>query len=165
LESFRYRQRLAAPPRIRPRNHLQVRLAALEQIYTCYRGAQKRAVLSFADQNGQAALLGAAAAGSRLRALNAADTSRAMRIAATLILTPSYNNAVAGATTLNVAGGMSGFALGLAPDLALAGFTAQDDAIEEALSSLVGDGFEPAGLLDHSGRYSCILEARSSDVR
>jgi len=88
-----------------------------------------------------------------------------MRIAATLILTPSYNNAVAGATTLNVAGGMSGFALGLAPDLALAGFTAQDDAIEEALSSLVGDGFEPAGLLDHSGRYSCILEARSSDVR
>ena len=104
-----------------------------------------------AHQNGQAALLGAAAAGSRLRALNAADTSRAMRIAATLVLTPSYKNAVAGATTLNVAGGMSGFALGLAPDLALAGFTAQDDAIEEALSSLVGDGFKPAGLLEQLG--------------
>src|ERR1700682_3494216 len=104
-----------------------------------------------AHQNGQAALLGAAAAGARLRGLNAADTSRAMRIAASLVLTPSYNNAVAGATTLNVAGGMSGFALGLAPDLALAGFTAQDDAIEEALSSLVGDGFEPAGLLDGLG--------------
>jgi 2-methylcitrate dehydratase PrpD len=41
--------------------------------------------------------------------------------------------------------------LGLAPDLALAGFTAQDDAIEEALSSLVGDGFAPAGLLDQLG--------------
>jgi 2-methylcitrate dehydratase PrpD len=104
-----------------------------------------------AHQNGQAALLGAAAAGARLRGLNAADTSRAMRIAASLVLTPSYNNAVAGATTLNVAGGMSGFALGLAPDLALAGFTAQDDAIEEALSSLVGDGFQPAGLLDELG--------------
>jgi 2-methylcitrate dehydratase PrpD len=104
-----------------------------------------------AHQNGQAALLGAAAAGSRLRALNAADTSRAMRIAATLVLTPSYNNAVGGATTLNVAGGMSGFALGIAPDLALAGFTAQDDAIEEALSSLVGDGFEPAGVLEELG--------------
>jgi 2-methylcitrate dehydratase PrpD len=104
-----------------------------------------------AHQNGQAALLGAAAAGSRLRGLSAADTSRAIRIAATLILTPSYNNAVAGATTLNVAGGMSGFVLGLAPDLALAGFTAQDDAVEEALSSLVGDGFEPAGLLDQLG--------------
>jgi 2-methylcitrate dehydratase PrpD len=104
-----------------------------------------------AHQNGQAALLGAAAAGARLRGLNAADTSRAMRIAASLVLTPSYNNAVAGATTLNVAGGMSGFALGLAPDLALAGFTAQDDAIEEALSCLVGDGFKPAGLLDELG--------------
>jgi 2-methylcitrate dehydratase PrpD len=104
-----------------------------------------------AHQNGQAALLGAAAAGARLRALNAADTSLAMRIAATLVLTPSYNNAVGGATTLNVAGGMSGFVLGLAPDLALAGFTAQDDAIEEALGNLVGDGFEPAGLLDELG--------------
>jgi 2-methylcitrate dehydratase PrpD len=104
-----------------------------------------------AHQNGQAALLGAAAAGSRLRALNAADTSRAMRIATTLVLTPSYNNAVAGATTLNVAGGMSGFALALAPDLALAGFTAQSDAIEEALGSLVGDGFEPAYLLEQLG--------------
>src|SRR5258708_6766018 len=104
-----------------------------------------------AHQNGQAALLGAAAAGSRLRGLSAADVSRAIRIAATLVLTPSYNNAVAGATTLNVAGGMSGFVLGLAPDLAMAGFTAQEDAIEEALSSLVGDGFEPAGLLDQLG--------------
>jgi 2-methylcitrate dehydratase PrpD len=104
-----------------------------------------------AHQNGQAALLGAAAAGSRLRGLNAADTSRAMRIAATLVLTPSYNNAVAGATALNVAGGMSGFALAMAPDLALAGFTAQDDAIEEALSSLVGDGFAADGLLTELG--------------
>ncbi|MGZ7041533.1 MAG: MmgE/PrpD family protein [Thermoanaerobaculia bacterium] len=104
-----------------------------------------------AHQNGQAALLGAASAGSRLRLLNAADTSRAMRIAATLVLTPSYNNAVAGATTLNVAGGMSSFALGLAPDLALAGFTAQDDAIEEALGNLVGDGFNHEGLLDELG--------------
>ena len=117
-------------------------------------GAQLGAAMTtrpLAHQNGQAALLGAAAAGSRLRALNAADTSRAIRIAATLILTPSYNNAVAGATALNVAGGMSGFVLGIAPDLALAGFTAQDDAIEEALSGLVGDGFEPASLLDQLG--------------
>jgi len=104
-----------------------------------------------AHQHGQAALLGAAAAGARLRGLNAADTSRAVRIAATLVLTPSYNNAVNGATTLNVAGGMSGFTVGLAPDLALAGFTAQDDAIEEALESLVGDGFEPSALLEDLG--------------
>lgn len=104
-----------------------------------------------AHQNGQVALLGAIAAGARMRGLDAADTSRALRIGATLVLTPSYTNAVAGATALNVAGGMSGFAAALAPDLALAGFTAQDNAIEEALSSLVGDGFEPRGLLDELG--------------
>ena len=104
-----------------------------------------------AHQNGQAPLLGAVAAGARLRGLNAAETSRALRIGATLVLTPSYTNAVAGATTLNVAGGMSGFAAALAPELALAGFAAQDNAIEEALSSLVGDGFRPDGLLDELG--------------
>jgi 2-methylcitrate dehydratase PrpD len=68
-----------------------------------------------------------------------------------LVLTPSYNNAVNGATALNVAGGMSGFALALAPELALAGFTAQDDAIEEALGKLVGDGFAPARVLEQIG--------------
>jgi 2-methylcitrate dehydratase PrpD len=104
-----------------------------------------------AHQNGQAALLGAAGAGARLRGLSAAETSLAMRIATTLVLTPSYNNAVNGATTLNVAGGMSGVALSLVPDLALAGFTAQDDAIEEALGHLVGDGFDAANLLEGLG--------------
>src|SRR5262249_21269851 len=69
----------------------------------------------------------------------------------TLLLTPSYTNAVAGATTLNVAGGMSGFVGALAPELVLAGFEAQDDAIEEALGKLVGDGFRPEGLLDELG--------------
>jgi 2-methylcitrate dehydratase PrpD len=75
-----------------------------------------------------------------------------MRIATTLLLTPSYTNAVAGATTLNVAGGMSGFVGALAPELALAGFEAQDDAIEEALGQMVGSGFEAARLLEGLGR-------------
>ena len=104
-----------------------------------------------AHQNGQASLLAAVAAGARLRGLDAAGISLAMRIATTLVLTPSYTNAVAGATALNVAGGMSGFAAALAPDLALAGFTAQDDAIEEALGNLVGNGFKPDGLLEDLG--------------
>jgi 2-methylcitrate dehydratase PrpD len=104
-----------------------------------------------AHQNGQASLLAAVAAGARLRGLDAAGISLAMRIATTLVMTPSYTNAVAGATTLNVAGGMSGFAAALAPDLALAGFSAQDDAIEEALGHLVGGGFRPEGLLDELG--------------
>jgi 2-methylcitrate dehydratase PrpD len=104
-----------------------------------------------AHQNGQVSLLAAAAAGARLRGLDAAGVSHAMRIATVLMLTPSYTNAVAGATALNVAGGMSGFAAALAPELAVAGFEAQPDAIEEALGNLVGDGFSPDRLLDELG--------------
>jgi 2-methylcitrate dehydratase PrpD len=104
-----------------------------------------------AHQNGQVSLLAAAAAGARLRGLDADGISRAMRIATTLVLTPSYTNAVAGATALNVAGGMSGFAASLAPELALAGFEAQEDAIEQALGELVGGGFVPDGMLDELG--------------
>ena len=104
-----------------------------------------------AHQNGQVSLLAAAAAGARLRGLDASGISRAMRIATTLVLTPSYTNAVAGATALNVAGGMSGFAAALAPELALAGFEAQDDAIEQALGQLVGQRFTPDRLLDELG--------------
>jgi len=104
-----------------------------------------------AHQNGQVSLLAAAAAGARLRGLDAAGVSHAMRIATVLMLTPSYTNAVAGATALNVAGGISGFAAALAPDLAIAGFEAQPDAIEEALGNLVGAGFSPDHLLDELG--------------
>jgi 2-methylcitrate dehydratase PrpD len=96
-------------------------------------------------------LLAAAAAGARLRGLDPAGVSLAMRIATVLMLTPSYTNAVAGATALNIAGGISGFAAALAPELALAGFAAQDDAIEEALGQLVGGGFAPDHLLDELG--------------
>jgi 2-methylcitrate dehydratase PrpD len=46
---------------------------------------------------------------------------------------------------------MSGFACALAPELALAGFTAQEDAVEEALGKLVGDGFRPERITDGLG--------------
>jgi 2-methylcitrate dehydratase PrpD len=104
-----------------------------------------------AHQNGQASLLAAAAAGARLCGLDAAGISRALRISTTLLLTPSYTNVVAGATTLNVAGGMSGFVGALAPELTLAGFEAQGDAVEEALGQMVGTGFDAPRLLDGLG--------------
>ncbi|MGH8636392.1 MAG: MmgE/PrpD family protein [Burkholderiales bacterium] len=104
-----------------------------------------------AHQNGQASLLAAAAAGARLCGLDAAGISRAMRISTTLLLTPSYTNVVAGATTLNVAGGMSGFVGAFASELTLAGFEAQDDAVEEALGQMVGAGFDASRLLDGLG--------------
>jgi len=105
-----------------------------------------------AHQNGQAPLLGAVGAGARVRGLNGDQTSLALRLGAVLILTPAYTNAVAGATALNVAGGMSGFAGTLAPELALAGVTAQPNAIEEAFGQLVGDGFRPAAVTEELGQ-------------
>ena len=105
-----------------------------------------------AHQNGQAPLLGAVAAGARLRRLTGDQTSLALRIGAILVLTPSYTNAVAGATALNVAGGMSGFAGTLAPELALAGVAAQPNAIEEAFGQLVGDGFRPEVVTEALGQ-------------
>src|SRR5947208_2127208 len=92
-----------------------------------------------------------AAAGAKLTGLDAAGISRAMRIATVLVLTPSYTNAVAGATALNIAGGMSGHAAALAPELALAGFEAQEDAVEEALGKLVGGGFDSAPVAENLG--------------
>src|SRR5207247_2056322 len=105
-----------------------------------------------AHQNGQAPLLGAVGAGARVRGLNGEQTSLALRIGVTLVLTPSYTNAVAGATALNVAGGMSGFAGALAPELALAGVAAQPNAIEEAFARLVGDGFRPEAVTEGLGQ-------------
>src|SRR2546422_4007795 len=105
-----------------------------------------------AHQNGQAPLLGAVGAGARVRGLNGDQTSLALRIGAILVLTPGYTNAVAGATALNVAGGMSGFAGALAPELALAGVAAQPNAIEEAFAQLVGDGFRPEAVTEELGQ-------------
>ena len=100
---------------------------------------------------GQASLLGAIAAGARLQRLSAADTSTAVRIGANLMVTAAYSNVVAGATAMNVASGMSGLAATLAPEMAIAGFRAQDIAIEQTMSALVGDGFDPSRLLDELG--------------
>lgn len=105
-----------------------------------------------AHQNGQAPLLGAVAAGARLRRMPGEQMSLALRIGAILVLTPSYTNVVAGATALNVAGGMSGFAGILAPELALAGVAVQPNAIEEAFGQLVGDGFRPEALTEELGQ-------------
>ena len=104
-----------------------------------------------AHQNGQACMLAAVGAGAKLHGLDPAGIARAIGIGATLVLTPSYTSVVAGATALNVAGGMSSFAAALAPELALAGFEAQRDAVEESLANLVGRGFCADNLLDELG--------------
>lgn len=100
---------------------------------------------------GQAGMLGSIAAGARLRGLDAVLTSTAVRIGGNLMVTASYGNVVAGATTINASGGMAAMAAVLAPQLAAAGFTAQDQAIEHTMSDLLGEGFDPAKVGDDLG--------------
>lgn len=119
------------------------------------RGYTQRA---FSHPNGQLSLLGAAAAGARLQGLDGAAVSLAMRVATTMLMTPSYNNTVAGGTTLNLPAGLGAVAATLAPEMAAAGFTAREDAVEEALGVMVGAGFAPEKLPDDMGRRWEILE-------
>ena len=119
------------------------------------RGYTQRA---FSHPNGQLSLLGAAAAGARLHGLDGAGTSLAMRVATTMLMTPSYNNTVAGGTTLNLPGGLGAVAATLAPEMAIAGYAAQADAIEEALGVMVGAGFAPEKMPDDMGQRWEILE-------
>jgi 2-methylcitrate dehydratase PrpD len=90
--------------------------------------------------------------------MSAADVSRAIRVAAPLVLAPSYTHVVEGATSLNVAGAMSSFVGTLVPDLVCAGFESYPDAVEEALGELVGSGFDPTHLLDRLGDRWHITE-------
>ena len=113
---------------------------------------------AFSHPNGQLSLLGAAAAGARLHGLDGLGVSLAMRVATSMLMTPSYNNTVAGGTTLNLPAGLAAMAATLAPEMALAGYAAQDDAIEEALGVMVGAGFAPEKLPDDMGRRWEILD-------
>ncbi len=100
---------------------------------------------------GQAGMLGAIAAGARLRGLDAAGTGTAIRIGGNLMVTAGYGNVVAGATTINAAGGMSAMAAVTAPEMVLAGFTAQRDAIEQTMVDLLSIGFTDTPVFDGLG--------------
>ena len=113
---------------------------------------------AFSHPNGQLSLLGAAAAGARLQGLDGLGISLAMRVATSMLMTPSYNNTVAGGTTLNLPAGLAAVAATLAPEMAWAGYAAQEDAIEEALGVMVGAGFAPEKLPDDMGRRWEIVE-------
>jgi 2-methylcitrate dehydratase PrpD len=101
---------------------------------------------AFAHPNGQLGLLASAAAGARLYGLDGRGVSRSIRIATTMLMAPSYTNTTVGATALNLPAGQSAVAAVLAPEMALAGYTAEDDAVEQGLGKMVGAGFDPAAV-------------------
>ena len=106
---------------------------------------------ALAHPNGQIALLSAVASGARLHGLDASGVALALRIGATMIMTPSYINATTGGTALNLPAGVAAMACSLAPKLALAGFSANVDTVEEALGRLVGRGFDAGSVADGLG--------------
>jgi 2-methylcitrate dehydratase PrpD len=106
---------------------------------------------AFAHPNGQIAVLACAAAGARLCGLDGPGISRSMRIATTMLMAPSYTNTTVGATALNLPAGISAVAATLAPELARAGYAAEDDAVENALGRMVGAGFDPSQVTDGLG--------------
>jgi 2-methylcitrate dehydratase PrpD len=108
--------------------------------------------------NGQLSLLAAAAAGARLNGLDGAGVSLAMRIATSMLMTASYNNTVLGGTTLNLPAGLGAMASTLAPEMAAAGYTAQDDAIEEAPGLTVAAGAARGALAEELGQRWEILD-------
>ena len=68
-----------------------------------------------------------------------------------MLMNPSYNHTVVGATALNLPAGQSAVATLLAPDFTLAGYEALDNAVEEALGKMVGAGFDPTKILTGMG--------------
>lgn len=106
---------------------------------------------AFAHPNGQLGLLASAAAGARLNGLDGPDVSRSIRIATTMLMAPSYTNTTVGATALNLPAGQSSVATILAPEMAQAGYAAEDDAVEQALGKMVGAGFNPAAITGGMG--------------
>ena len=127
---------------------LEALVAGYEVAGRLNRGYVARA---FSHPNGQLSLLGSAAAGAKLHGLDAAGVSLSLRIATTMLMTPSYTNTVAGATTLNLPAAMGGVAGVLVPAMAEAGYAAQPNAIEEALGTMVGAAFDPAGIAEALG--------------
>jgi 2-methylcitrate dehydratase PrpD len=106
---------------------------------------------ALAHPNGQLSLLSTVAAGARLHELDASGVALALRIGATMIMTPSYMNAATGGTALNLPAGIAAMACALAPKLALAGFSAHEDTVEESLDRLVGRAFDPECVADGLG--------------
>lgn len=107
---------------------------------------------AFSHPNGQLSLLGATAAGARLKRMDGAGVSLAIRVVTTMLMTPSYNNTGADGTTLNLPAAMGAVVGTMAPDMAASGYVAQEDAIEEAPGVMVGAGFAPEKLPDDMGQ-------------
>ena len=102
----------------------------------------RRAVHPF----GTHAILGAAAASAKLLGLDAAQTSRALEMAAGMYITSSQTAANSGASVRNLVTGLTNHNGMLAPILIAAGFTGEPGAINVVFGNILGDSFDAQGV-------------------
>jgi 2-methylcitrate dehydratase PrpD len=102
-------------------------------------------------------VLGAAAAAARLAGEDADGLRRALEVAASYAITPSFATATLGANVRNTYAGVVNRLGLLAADLARLGFRGEPDGPRTTFGEILGEAFDPAALVDGLGARFEIL--------
>ena len=96
--------------------------------------------------------IGTAAATARLMGFDAARTRQAMNLAMSMSPANTWTPCLEGATIRNLYPGRSGFQGIMAANLVRCGFTAVQDGPADLYRDVLGEGFDPAAVVDGLGR-------------
>ena len=111
-------------------------------------GVQARAEV---HSHGTWGTIGAAAATARLLGFDAAHTRRALNLAMSMSPANTWTPCLEGATIRNLYPGRSGFQGIMAAHLVNCGFTGVQDGPADLYNGILGEGFDPAAVMDGWG--------------
>ncbi|MDP6226893.1 MAG: MmgE/PrpD family protein [Dehalococcoidia bacterium] len=112
-------------------------------------GTKTRAAI---HSHGTWGTIGAAAATARLMGFDAAQTRQALNLAMSMSPANTWTPCLEGATIRNLYPGRSGFQGIMAAHLVGCGFTAVQDGPADLYRDVLGEGFDPAAVVDGLGR-------------
>jgi 2-methylcitrate dehydratase PrpD len=112
-------------------------------------GTRTRAAI---HSHGTWGTIGTAAATARLMGFDAAQTRQAMNLAVSMSPANTWTPCLEGATIRNLYPGRSGFQGIMAAHLVRCGFTAVQDGPADLYHDVLGEGFDPAAVVDGLGR-------------
>ena len=95
--------------------------------------------------------IGTAVATARLLGFDAAETRQAMNVAVSMSPANTWTPCLEGATVRNLYPGRSGFQGILAAHLVRCGFTGIQDGPRDLYTNVIGDGFDPAAVVEGLG--------------
>jgi 2-methylcitrate dehydratase PrpD len=95
--------------------------------------------------------IGSAVATAKLMGFDEAHTTTAINMAASMSPANTWTPCLEGATIRNLYPGRSGFQGIMAAQLALCGFTGLEDGPSDIYNTLLGDGFDPAAVVQELG--------------